>query len=313
MPDVVRLLDPHKIKRNPENPRLIFHQDELEALQESIAQQGILVPLTTFQDGSEFFLLDGERRWRCAIKLGLSKVPVVVQPKPDRLQNIMMMFGIHKVRKDWDPLPTALKLEDLEKEFAKRNGRRPTETELTGIASLSRGEVRRLKKLLQLPSELKSELMAELRKPRSQQELTVDQVLEATKGSEALRKRSIIDEVREAELRKALIHKFRKGIIKSTVDPRKLVKLSRAVVRNEISSETASKAVSKLIDDPSYSIDAAFEETVEQVEFQHNLEQLADRILTRLEDHRERKYRLSVSLREKLRRLASELEALLRL
>src|ERR1044072_7500907 len=179
MAESVRLIDPHNLDRNPENPRLIFHQDELEDLQDSIALQGILVPLTVYQDGKTYKLLDGERRWLCALKLGLSRIPVIVQPKPDRMQNIMLMFATHKARRDWDPLPTALKLEQLEQEFTKRYSRRPTEKELAGVASLRIGEVRRLKKLLRLPKEYRDELIEELNKPRSKQELKADNVIEA--------------------------------------------------------------------------------------------------------------------------------------
>ena len=110
MPDVVSLIEPRSLQRNPDNPRLVFRQEDLDALQESIAEQGILVPLTLYREGRGYRILDGERRWRCALKLGLSKVPAIIQPKPGRLQNIMMMFAIHHARKDWDPLPTALKL-----------------------------------------------------------------------------------------------------------------------------------------------------------------------------------------------------------
>ena len=66
MAEGIRLTDPQEIERNPDNPRIIFHQDELDALQESIRQQGILVPLTVYEDKSKLFLLDGERRWRSA-------------------------------------------------------------------------------------------------------------------------------------------------------------------------------------------------------------------------------------------------------
>ncbi|MGE5693182.1 MAG: ParB N-terminal domain-containing protein, partial [Candidatus Zixiibacteriota bacterium] len=59
MAENVTLVDPQKLKRNRENPRLIFRQDELEALQSSIKEQGILVPLTVFRDGSHYYLLDG--------------------------------------------------------------------------------------------------------------------------------------------------------------------------------------------------------------------------------------------------------------
>ena len=84
----------------------------------------------------------------------------------------MMMFAIHHARKDWDPLPTALKLQDLEREFEKQHGRKPTELQLSGLASLLRGEVRRLKKLLALPAIYREELLRELDKPRSEQVLT---------------------------------------------------------------------------------------------------------------------------------------------
>src|SRR5688572_10581438 len=101
MAEQVKLLDPNSLDRNAENPRLIFREEELKALEESIAHQGILVPLTIYADGQKFFILDGERRWRCAKALGLPRVPVIIQPKPDRLQNLMMMFAIHNARKDW--------------------------------------------------------------------------------------------------------------------------------------------------------------------------------------------------------------------
>src|SRR5579859_3107159 len=108
MADNVALLDPQKIKPNPENPRLIFHADELQGLEDSIKLQGVLVPIAVYRDGAKYVILDGERRWRCALKLGLPRLPAIVQPKPDRLTNIMMMFAIHNARRDWDPLPTAM-------------------------------------------------------------------------------------------------------------------------------------------------------------------------------------------------------------
>ena len=169
----VTLVDPHKLERNPDNPRLIFREDDMLALQDSIREQGILVPLTVYAEGNRYRLLDGERRWRSALKLGMPRVPVIVQAKPERLTNIMMMFAIHHARKDWDPLPTALKLDELEREFQRRHKKRPTEKELAGLASMSRGEVRRLKKLLNLPRGYRDELLKELQKPKNEQALTV--------------------------------------------------------------------------------------------------------------------------------------------
>ena len=308
MAQIVRLIDPRQLRRNPENPRLIFRQEELETLQKSIAKQGILVPLTIYQDGRGYRLLDGERRWRCALKLGFSKVPVIIQPKPDPMQNIMMMFAIHNARKDWDPLPTALKLEQLEKEYLRRYGKKPTETELAGIASLSRGTVRRLRILLQIPEFYRNLLINELEKPRSKQLITVDHVLEATKGAASLRKHSIIDEFDEDNLRTVIIEKFRTKVITDTNAPRKLIKLAQAVARKEVPQPTAKRVINKIIADPLYDIENAYKETVEQADFEHTLEQLAERLIRQLEEHEQRGYQISDSLLNVLSELAQRIE-----
>jgi ParB-like chromosome segregation protein Spo0J len=57
MAATVELIDPRKVQKNPDNPRLIFQSQELNALEESIREQGILVPLTVFKDGRNFTLL----------------------------------------------------------------------------------------------------------------------------------------------------------------------------------------------------------------------------------------------------------------
>jgi ParB family chromosome partitioning protein len=308
----VSLLDPRQVSPNPENPRLIFHEDELQALQESIKLQGILVPLSVFQDGRRYVILDGERRWRCAIKLGLDRVPAIVQPKPDLLQNIMMMFAIHGQRRDWDPLPTALKLQELEQEFTKRQGRTPTEIELAELASVSRGEVRRLKNLLGLPQSYLDELMTELEKPRSQQVITVDHVLETTRGAAALRKRNVIDAEEEDQLRRAILTKFRSKVINNTVAPRQLARIARAVEREEVPMGIARRVTTRLIEDPEYSISDAFAGSVEQVDFEHTVEQVSERLMDRLAEHELRGYELGEALRTSLERLDRAIRRLLR-
>lgn len=307
----VQTIDPRDLDRNPENPRVIFRAEELQSLQDSIRTQGILVPLTVYQDGRQLVILDGERRWRCALKLGLSTVPVIVQPKPDRLQNIMMMFAIHNARKDWDPLPTAHKLRDLEEEYEASKGRRPTESELAELASLSRGEVRRLKKLLSLPKEYQTELMEELEKPRHQQVITVDHVLETQKAAASLQKRGIIDEEEEDELRKALLAKFRTRTLRNTVAPRQLARIGRAVDREELSQASARRAAVRLIQDPEYTIDDAFRDSAAQYDFQHGIEIVVDRLVKQLSEHRDRGYELGDDLREYLIRLRNALDQLL--
>lgn len=309
----ISLIAPQKLRPNPENPRLIFHLEELRVLQDSIKNQGILVPLTVYRERPGYVILDGERRWRCAIKLGLDKIPAIVQPKPEPLQNLMMMFAIHNQRQDWDPLPTAYKLQELEHRVTNEWDRRPTEAELAELASITRGEVRRLKALLALPQEYRDELMEELKKPRDEQLLTVDHVLEATRGASALAKRGVInDGDEEEELRRAVVDKFKTEILTSTVEPRLLVRMARAVEREEISPAVARRAVNRIVDDPTYSVADAFKGSVQAVDFSHGTEQLAQRLAGRIDEQQSEDYEPTDSLRDALKELASSIRRFLR-
>lgn len=312
MAESIASVETRQIHPNPENPRLIFHQDELEALQDSIEKQGILVPLTVYEEGHGYIILDGERRWRCAVKLGLLFVPVIVQPKPAPLQNLMMMFAIHHRRNEWDPLPTALKLERLEELYVDRYGTGPTEKQLAEIASLTRGEVRRYKKLLALPSHYRHLLMEELKKPRSQQVLTVDHVLEATAAASAVRKRGILDETGEENLRRTIVERFQNKAIESTVDPRKFARLARAVERGEVAAPLARSVVQRFMSDSNYTISRLFAETVEGDDFKHSLEMLVTRAEEKLCELNHKKFGISGSLRHALERLAAQIAETLR-
>ncbi len=169
---------------------------------------------------------------------------------------------------------------------------------------MTRGEVRRLSILLQISKDYQYELLKELEKPRSQQEISVDHVLEATKAATALRKQSVLDTDEEEHLRRAIVNKFRTRVITNTVGPRKLIKLAQAISRKEVPRKAASRAVNKIISEPHYSIDDAFKNAVEKVDFEHSIEQLATRLIAKLEEHKTRSYKISESLASALNQLA---------
>lgn len=141
-------LPAEKLKANPHNPRMLFDREDLHVLQSSIARVGILVPLTVYRERSSgnYVILDGQRRWMCAQKVGLKEIPVNEVAEPTLVQNIVTMFQIHKLRKDWELMPTALKLELLMRELREKKEKRLAE--LTG---LDEAVVIRCKKLLSYP------------------------------------------------------------------------------------------------------------------------------------------------------------------
>jgi ParB family transcriptional regulator, chromosome partitioning protein len=259
------------------------------------------VPLTVFRDKKKYTLLDGERRWRCALRLGLHQIPVIIQTKPDRVTNIMMMFAIHNARQDWDPLPAALKMEELESILTRAHGSPPSEKQLAAAASLTLGAVRRFKKILDLPRDLRQQLMAELDRPRAEQVLTVDHGIEAVAGASRLAKAGAIAASDEAPLVRAIVQKFRTKVLQSTVEPRKLSRIARAVERSEVDPNLVRKELKKFSNSSSYTIEDVFRSTVEDADFSHGTEQLIRRSLARLEEMRSRGVGLSDDLRSLLR------------
>jgi ParB-like chromosome segregation protein Spo0J len=77
-----------EIEPNPLNPRRIFDKLRLDVLEESIRANKILVPLTAYRDSSskKLYILDGERRWRCALRIELGEVSVQLRSLPQDLK-----------------------------------------------------------------------------------------------------------------------------------------------------------------------------------------------------------------------------------
>lgn len=68
-----------RIIPNPHQPRILFDDDALCLLAESIKQNGIIQPITLRRaTGNRYELVSGERRLRAAIKIGMKKIPAVI-------------------------------------------------------------------------------------------------------------------------------------------------------------------------------------------------------------------------------------------
>jgi ParB family transcriptional regulator, chromosome partitioning protein len=141
----VKSINTEDLIPNPHNPRMLFDRTPLDILQSSIEKVGILVPLTVYlsKQKNKYIILDGQRRWICAKELSLKKIPVNQVAEPSLVQNIVTMFQIHKLREDWELMPTALKLEVLMKELNEKN-----EKKLSALTGLDQSVVIRCKKLL---------------------------------------------------------------------------------------------------------------------------------------------------------------------
>src|SRR6185312_10658380 len=72
--------------RNPDQPRRVFTEADIDDLAASIREKGVLLPLlvrTAPNQPDRFQIIAGERRWRAAQKAGLHSVPVIVREMDD--------------------------------------------------------------------------------------------------------------------------------------------------------------------------------------------------------------------------------------
>lgn len=259
----LKLISPSEIEPNPENPRLIFRQEEMESLMLSIDRHGIQVPLTVYKDEGGYKLLDGERRWRCAKKLNLKSIPVIIQEKPTELENLVIMYNIHALREQWDYFTIASKLERVIALYQSENGYPPNEVQLSELTGLTRGAIRRCQLLISLPDRFKEMILSELEKPKIQQKFTEDFFIEMEKAIKTIVKRIPSYESKIDEIRDALIEKFRRDKITAVTDFRQLSKIATALDNLDV-QKSETKTILDRIFDPNNSlgIREAYEQSV---------------------------------------------------
>ena len=85
------LLPIGSIRPNPDQPRRTFGREELQELTLSIAQVGLIQPLTVRPAGPGYELISGERRLRACQLLGLREVPCIVERVDPEKSALMAM------------------------------------------------------------------------------------------------------------------------------------------------------------------------------------------------------------------------------
>jgi len=255
-------IEPDRIRANKDNPRIIFRENEMQELLDSIAEVGIQVPVTVYQDHG-YVILDGERRWRCSKKLNMRTIPCIVHPKPTPLENLLMMFNIHNVRVQWDIMPTAYKLGEV-RDMLAAVGRDHSPKTLATITGVRLPTVKRCLELLELPRKYRDMLMEEAEKPKGEQRITPDLFIEINKAFNVVE--SYVPECLESfdkkEFVSAMVDKYQAGAITGVIEFRQISKMARAELAG-VARDEAIPAISKLVSTKGYSIQDAYHDTVE--------------------------------------------------
>lgn len=256
-------ISPDRIGPNPDNPRMIFRQEEMDSLMMSIAKHGVQVPITVYKDKGKYILLDGERRWRCSKKLNLKSIPALVQAKPNKLQNLLLMSNIHALREQWDYFTIATNLQKIIDLWESEQSETPNEIELSEATGLTRGQIRRCNLLLGLPERFKLMLLEELQLPKSRQKLTEDLFIEMERSLKTVVKRLPRFDGEIDRIRDVLISKVKNGVISAVTDFRQLGKIATSIENLNVEEKSAERAISKIFTDNDVSITDTYKNTVE--------------------------------------------------
>ena len=134
-----------KVEPRLEQPREYFDENALQELADSIAQYGLIQPITVRKLSTGYYqIIAGERRWRASRLAGLTEVPVrVIEADDRRTAELALVENLQ--REDLNPIEEAKGYRTLIEEYgltqeeaAKSVGRsRPAITNAMRLLSLS--------------------------------------------------------------------------------------------------------------------------------------------------------------------------------
>jgi len=142
-----------RITPSPFQPRRSFDEAKIEELAGSIRNQGIIQPLVVRPKGDGFELIAGERRWRAAMKAGLSRVPVVIREASDH-EALQLALVENLQREDLNAIEEANGYRRLQEEF------HWSQEEMAERVGKSRPAIANSLRMLSLPAEVQQEVVA---------------------------------------------------------------------------------------------------------------------------------------------------------
>ena len=152
--DGLVIVSPRDLKPNPYQPRESFPDDTLKELAASIAQDGLIQPLSVRPCGNgKYQIIAGERRWRAAKLAKLRQLPAVINDCSDEdMELLALEENLH--REDLNDVDRSRALTSLKDKLDL------TWSELAKRVGLSRRRVLMLAGLQNLPEDVQKQIAA---------------------------------------------------------------------------------------------------------------------------------------------------------
>lgn len=136
------------IEPNPLQPRTMFDDEALQELSASIAQLGVIQPITLKPNGKDkYIIISGERRWRASQLAGLESIPAYIREVDD--ENLHAMALVENIqRENLNAIEIALGMKRLIEECGL------TQEAMAEKVGKKRSTVSNYMRLLSMPSEV---------------------------------------------------------------------------------------------------------------------------------------------------------------
>ena len=148
----VQFIEVMKIAPNPFQPRETFKPEALAELRQSIAENGLVQPITVRRAGAGYQLIAGERRLRAVRDLALDTIPAYILDvsSDEEMLELAIIENIH--REELNPLELAASYKRLMDEC------KLTQEEVAVKVSRDRASVANFLRLLKLPRRIQESL-----------------------------------------------------------------------------------------------------------------------------------------------------------
>ena len=145
--DSITKLRVSDIEPRRDQPRKDFDMEPLQALADSVAEYGVLVPLIVRENAvakDTYEIIAGERRWRAAKMAGITEVPVVIMDSDDmKTSEIALIENVQ--RQDLNPVEEAFAYQALIDRYG------CTQEEVARKVGKNRSTITNMLRLIELP------------------------------------------------------------------------------------------------------------------------------------------------------------------
>lgn len=276
------------IKTSFNNPRVLFDQQPLFDLKESIKNHGVLVPITVYKlpGQNKYAILDGERRYRCCKDLQKEggrdvEIPANIVKPPTKIAGLIYMFSIHNFREQWELMPTALGLKELMDEVKETDNKK-----LSDMTGLSPVQVERCKILLAIPEKFQRMSL----EPDSTKRIPSNFWIELAPVLETTERHNpeYVKKLGREKLIEIFVEKYENKKIKSIIHFRKIIDADKRQ-HEEGGDEMFAKQLENFISDPNKTIPEAFDSLLPSKATQ-KIETACDEFIDILNKHKDLKY-----------------------